>query len=72
MTYPESSAQIIATFIAETEYRDIPEKAILAAKHAILDWTAVAIRGADAPAVKIVAEYALSLGARGEASVICR
>jgi 2-methylcitrate dehydratase PrpD len=72
MTHPEPGAHKIATFIAETEYRDIPKKAILAAKHAILDWTGVAILGAEAPAVKIVAEYALGLGARGEASVICR
>jgi 2-methylcitrate dehydratase PrpD len=60
----------IAKFIAETEYKNIPEEARQVAKKAILDWAGVTIAGSGEPVAQIATRYAKRLSAIGEAGVI--
>jgi 2-methylcitrate dehydratase PrpD len=62
----------VAEFIAETKYQNIPQEAILAAKHGVLDWLGVAILGAREPSSKTLCEYVRRMEARGETSAICQ
>jgi 2-methylcitrate dehydratase PrpD len=60
----------IVNFIAQTEYKNIPEEARQVAKNAIVDWVGVAIAGSGEPATRIAASYARRLKVMAEAGVI--
>ena len=60
----------VAHFIAETEYRSIPDEGIRIAKAAILDCLGVTIAGSREPAIKIMCEQVKQMGAMGEAGVV--
>jgi 2-methylcitrate dehydratase PrpD len=60
-----------SSFIAETNYKDIPQEAIHIAKRAILDCIGVTIAGMREPGPKILAEHVRKVGASPEAGVVC-
>ena len=60
----------VAEFICQTNYADIPDDAVAAAKLLILDFCGVAIAGSKEPTARIVSEYVKDFGARSEAGVI--
>lgn len=62
----------VATFIAGTDYNDIPGEAVSVAKKCILDCIGVALAGSVEPAVSIVEEYLKEIGGVPEAVVIGR
>ena len=61
----------VSNFIAETNYKHLPQKAIHIAKRAILDWIGVTIAGSNEPGPKILAEHIRRMGASAEAGVVC-
>ena len=72
MPPPGSDTARVAEFITQTEYRHLPQEAILAAKHGVLDWFGVAISGAREPSSKILSEYIQGMGALKESTAICQ
>jgi 2-methylcitrate dehydratase PrpD len=60
-----------SSFVAETNYKDIPQEAIHIAKRAILDCIGVTIAGMREPGPKILAEHVRDIGASAEAGIVC-
>lgn len=61
--------EAIASFIANTRYEDIPEKAIKIAKMAFTDFIGVAMAGTKQPLHSILVEYAKGTGGNEQATV---
>ncbi|MED5406990.1 MAG: MmgE/PrpD family protein, partial [Pseudomonadota bacterium] len=59
----------IAEWIAGFDASEIREEALARAKHAVLDWTGVAIAGAREPLVDILVADALDNGETGECAL---
>jgi len=62
----------IAEWIAGFDASEIREEALARAKHAVLDWTGVAIAGAREPLVDILVADALDNGETGECALLGR
>ncbi|MBI4330465.1 MAG: MmgE/PrpD family protein [Chloroflexi bacterium] len=62
--------EMLAEFIVQTRYKDMPLEAIEVARKHILDGLAVGLRGSIEPAGMTVARYVSALGGRAEAGVI--
>lgn len=60
----------LAQFVSATNYESLPEKAVIAAKRAVLDTLAVSIAGSREEAGQIVAAHVRELAADGDAGVI--
>jgi 2-methylcitrate dehydratase PrpD len=61
----------VSRFMAETNYKHLPQEAIHIAKRAFLDYMGVTIAGSNEPGPKILAEHIRRMGASAEAGVIC-
>lgn len=66
----KGATEIIADFVVNTGYRQIPVEAIGIAKQAILDSLGCALAGAREPAVEILCKYAKRLGGKSEVGII--
>lgn len=62
--------EILANFIAETRYEQLPPEVTTAAKRALLDFFGVALAGASAEGSRLITEYVKEEGGNPEASVI--
>jgi 2-methylcitrate dehydratase PrpD len=62
----------VVEFIADARIGDFPEQALAIGKRCIVDGLAVMLAGSTQPAGRIVADYAQSHGARGEATAFGR
>jgi len=60
----------VAEFICKTEFADIPDGAVDAAKILLLDFCGVTIAGSREPSSRILSEYVKNIGARHEAGVL--
>jgi 2-methylcitrate dehydratase PrpD len=69
MATPPPVTDVLARFVTETDFADIPEKTLANAKMHMLDALGVALAGADQPAAGIALDYCQRLGASSEATV---
>ena len=53
----KTATEKVAEFVASLTYDDIPERAVIVAKNALLDWLGVTIAGSREPAARIISEY---------------
>ncbi len=60
----------LAQFVCETNFNDLPEKALTKAKECFLDWQGVALAGTLDPAGEIITQYVMASGGKPEASII--
>lgn len=60
----------LAQFVCETNFNDLPEKALTKAKECFLDWQGVALAGTLDPASQIITQYVMTSGGKPEASII--
>ncbi|VVB88957.1 MmgE/PrpD family protein [uncultured archaeon] len=60
----------LASFIVNTDEKNIPEWAYEHSKVAFMDWLAVTFAGKDDPLVKILIDYADTVGGKKQATVI--
>jgi 2-methylcitrate dehydratase PrpD len=67
-----SPTHIIADFVVNTGYVDLPYPAIEIAKTSIIDGLGVCLAGSQSPASKIIADYVSEGGHRPEATVISK
>ena len=61
----------LAHWLAAPEADQPSERALQAAAHAVLDWTAVAVAGSREPLVRILVEDALANGDTGSCGLVC-
>ena len=62
----------LAEFVVSTRYDTIPEKVLIVARSALLDWLGVCIAGSREPSARLIAAYARKAEACREASAICQ
>jgi len=60
----------IASFIVNTGYSEIPQRAVAIAKRSVLDGIAVALAGSLDPGGRIISQYVRDMGGRPQAGVI--
>ncbi len=62
--------KLLADYAMGLEFADLPEEAIEAAKHCLLDWFGVAIAGRAEPLAQILIEQAMADGASEQATIV--
>ncbi len=58
-----------AEFVANTEYKDLPEDVVAQAKRCVLDWSGAAIIGSHTPAGKIIRDLIKGMGGVEESTI---
>lgn len=66
----ENVTKKLAKFIAETSFRDLPDKIVAQAKSCILDLIGVSLLGSTLKHSRILAEFVRDLGGGGNSSII--
>lgn len=60
----------IARFVTETRFEDFPAKAVIAARHGIIDCVACMLAGSRQPLARPLLEFALETGAGSPATIV--
>ena len=66
----KSLTRDIAHFITQNRYEQMPERAVIAAKEAILDGMGCALAGSVEPVSRTITEYVREMGGNPDATVI--
>ncbi|MFX0199108.1 MAG: MmgE/PrpD family protein, partial [Candidatus Hodarchaeota archaeon] len=66
----ENVTKKLAKFIADTSFRDLPDKIVAQAKSCILDLIGVSLLGSTLKHSRILAEFVRDLGGGGNSSII--
>jgi 2-methylcitrate dehydratase PrpD len=72
MNNPVNATKVIAEFVANTCYEQVPDKAIQIAKTSIIDGIGTCIAGAESPSGRIIADYVRNGACSPEATVITK
>ncbi len=72
MKDPKSPTHVIADFVVNTAYEDLPDAAVQYAKMSIVDGIGTCIAGSESPAGRIITDYAREGDSRPEATVISK